>query len=62
MKGRGQGTQHEAAVEAALLGRRFALRGGGGHLGRRRVLRGGGNGTWSSYYVVANRLQLVTCS
>ena len=60
MKGQGHRTQHKAAVEAMLLGRRFALH-GGGHLGRRQVLHGGGNGKWSSY-VVANRMQLVTCS
>jgi hypothetical protein len=33
----------------------------GGHLSRHWVLHGGGDGTWSSY-VVANRMQLVTCS
>jgi hypothetical protein len=42
-KGRGQRTQHKSAVEAALLGCRFALR-GEGHLGRRWVLRGGATG------------------
>jgi hypothetical protein len=44
-KGWGRRTQHKAAVEAAILGRRFALH-GGGHLGRCRVLRRGGNRTW----------------
>jgi hypothetical protein len=42
--GRGRRTQHKAAVEAALLSRSFALR-GGGYLRHRWVLRGGGNGT-----------------
>jgi hypothetical protein len=48
-------------VEAALIGRRFAMCGrAGGHLGRRQVLHRGGYGTWSqSYVVVMNRCSLV---
>ncbi len=50
-KGRGQRAQHEVAVEAALLGRRFVLC-GGGHLGRRQVRRSrGGEGTWPQSYI-----------
>ena len=57
-KGRGWRTQHKAAGEAVLLGRRFALH-GGGHLGCHQVLRRRGDGTWSgSYVVVMNRRQL----